>query len=271
MRAPGSCPGWGWGAPRSTGQLLGPCACPAGKASADFLDAPAPPRCAQPACARADRTGERRTGPSFPSSHRLLRAPPCRQGCAALKGRVQGPSPRFPASARGTRGCRPSWRTPQAAWLRCPGRVPAARPRGALGPRRLVQALLSAPRQPWPQPLAQAGRLSAVLAPSEPCGPRARAGRAPPRRAPLPTPPGRPGRRLPGASLAGTSDRPRGRKRGLLAQVCSRVRARGSLRPSLPPHPAAPAAWAGRAGSPKGRAPGAAPPRLRLAPPGGPL
>lgn len=38
------------------------------------------------------------------------------------------------------------------------GRAPPAPLGGALGPRRLVPTLFSTPRQPWPRPLARAGR-----------------------------------------------------------------------------------------------------------------
>ena len=113
--------------------------------------------------------------------------------------------------------------------------APPARLRGAPGLRRLVQTLFSTARQPWLRPLARAVRVLAALAPSEPYGPWARAGREPPRQAPLPTPPGRPGRRR-GASRARTSLLPPGprqsstlAKRGLCFGVRRRVCAQGML------------------------------------------
>ncbi|XP_070240538.1 uncharacterized protein [Bos mutus] len=114
--------------------------------------------------------------------------------------RVRGESRRFPPALRDrragwglgrrrrTRG-RPLGRAaygegPTSAARRSPGAAPA-RPNIVQHP---ASALAAAPGARRP--------LLAALAPSEPCGPRARAGRAPPHPAPLPTPPGRPGRLL---------------------------------------------------------------------------
>lgn len=126
----------------------------------------------------------------------------------------------------------------QAAWQSRHGEGPFSAARRSPGAAPALPNIVQHPASALAAAPGARRPLLAALAPSEPCGPRARAGRAPPRRAPLPTPPGRPGRLLP-ASLArlGLPPTPvlapivHGCKTpGLGLRVCGRMSARGSLR-----------------------------------------
>lgn len=100
---------------------------------------------------------------------------------------------RGPEGASFRRGQRPRRRPPGQVPEAGPLACPSACPRGALGAAPARPNVTQHRASALAAAAGAAPRAGAALAPSEPCGPRARAGRAPPLRAPSPKPPGLPG------------------------------------------------------------------------------